>query len=77
MRLFLALNIKRLQIEKRVNVRFFHEKSETLKIIFFIKSPQNGKILSASKYFHRGNKRKRSFLCVKLTHLYQAENVLQ
>ena len=36
----LSLNIKRLQIEKRVHSRFFHEKNETLKKIFFSKSPK-------------------------------------
>lgn len=40
----MSLNIKRLQIKKRVHSRFFHEKNETLKKIFFSKSPQNGQI---------------------------------
>jgi len=41
----LILKIKNVANEqKRVNVRFFHEKSETLKKIFFIKVPKNGQI---------------------------------
>ena len=72
----MLLIIKMLQLKKRVNVRFFHENYETLKKIFFIKVLQNGKNLSASIHFHGGNNWKRSFLTIKLTHLYQAENVI-
>ena len=73
----MSLNIKKVQIEKRVNSCFFHEKMQRLKKYFFIKVLQNGKNLSASIHFHRGNNWKRSFLIIKLAHLYQAENVLR
>ena len=36
----LTLTIKMEAIQKRVNARFFHEKSETLKKYFFIKVPK-------------------------------------
>ena len=55
---------------------FFHEKSERLKKNIFYKSPKNGKNISASIHFHGGNNWKRSFLIIKLAHLYQAENVI-
>ena len=65
------------KINKMCKSPFFHEKSERLKKIFFQKVLQNGKILSASIHFHGGNNWKRSFLSIKLTHLYQAENILR
>ena len=57
----LLLKYKNGQNEKRVKSRFFMKKCETFKKIVFQKVLQNGKNLSASKYFHGGNKRKRSF----------------
>ena len=43
--------------QKRVNARFFHEKSERLKKLFFYKSPQNGHFLFARYSFPNGNKK--------------------
>ena len=43
--------------QKRVNVRFFHEKKWNIKKIFFYKSPQNDHFLIARYSFPNGNKK--------------------
>lgn len=55
--IILTLTIKMEAIKKRVNARFFHEKSERLKKLFFYKSPPNGHFLFARYSFPNGNKK--------------------